>query len=258
MGNQQELIERWNAFLQKIENRFAESLAYAEEACSEQLVSTDYEYETVLRSWQGMKAQVHELIRKIDVVWDTKVMPEMRSLGDFYIDEGYKASDTNDRLTEELFAFERKLEGKLAQRFYDHAIQVANKKASCSQCNADIAIRKDIFRAQYISCGYCNTVNTVQPETKFLKIGWGIVDNIAKIKAQREFDELGRTEEALRLQRKPVANSYWINYENAYYGYWERFFKERITLNSEAAERYEDDMKRKRTEFENYKEIQTK
>ncbi|KPM32540.1 Hypothetical protein I595_958 [Croceitalea dokdonensis DOKDO 023] len=258
MGDQQELINRWDAFLKKIEARFSESLQHAEAACLEQLVETDHDYETVYRSWQGMKAQIHELIQKIDAVWHGKVRPEMQAVGDFYNEEGYKASDTNDRLIDELFRFERILEGKLSQQFYDHAIQIANKKASCSQCDADLEIKKDIFRAQYITCGYCNAVNTVEPETKFIKIGWGIIDNIAALKAQPEYDAMEKASDTLSKQRKTERDdSHWSAYENAYYAYWEKYFNERIKLNSDAKERYEADMQRKRTEFEAYKRIQT-
>lgn len=258
MGNQQELVQRWDGFLKKIEDRFHESLQHAQEACLEQLVETDYDYETVYRSWQGMKAQIHELIQKIDSVWQDKVRPEMLEIGDFYIDEGYKASDTNDRLIEELFAFERQLEGELSKKFYDHAIQIANKKASCSQCDADLEIKKDIFRAQYITCHYCNAVNTLEPETKFIKIGWGVVDNIAAVKAQKEYDAMEKASNVLsKLRKSEIGESHWSSYENAYYAYWEKYFNERIKLNSDAAERYHADMQRKQTEFEDYKRIQT-
>ncbi|MFK7813059.1 MAG: hypothetical protein AB8B59_11230 [Maribacter sp.] len=257
MSNQQELIQRWDAFLQKIESRFKESLVHAEEACQEQLVETDYEYETVFRSWSGMKAQIDELISKIDTVWHSKVRPEMQAVGDFYTDEGYKASESNDRLTEELYAFQRQLEGKLSQQFYDHAIQIANKKASCSQCDANLEIKKDIFRAQYLTCKFCNTVNTVEPETKFMKIGWGIIDNIAAIKAQGQYDAMNNTANAISAYRGQAPTDFWSTYENTYYAYWEKYFNERIKLNSDAQDRYDADMQRKRTEFEKYKRIQT-
>lgn len=258
MGNQQELIQRWDAFLTKITARFYESLQHAEEACLEQMVETDYDYDTVFRSWQGMKAQIHELIQKIDTVWHGKVRPEMQALGNFYNEEGYKASDTNDRLIDELFKFERQLEGKLSQQFYDHAIQIASKKEACSQCDAILEIKKDIFRAQYITCTYCNAVNTVEPETKFVKIGWGIIDNIAALKAQPEYEAMEKALNNLNKRRKTEQDdSHWYAYENAYYAYWEKYFNERIKLNSDAKERYEADMQRKRTEYEEYERIQT-
>ncbi len=257
MATEQELITRWDSFLGKITTRFHESLAHAEEACVDQLIESGYEYETVFIAWQGMKAQIRELIGKIDSTWSEKVAPEMRAIGDFWIDHYHKGSEVSDTLEETLGAFERALKGRLSQQFYDHAILLAEQKHKCTQCDASIVLKKDIFRAQYVTCRYCNTVNTIEPEATFMKIGWGVVDNIAKVRAQAEYDRLRQTEEALREQRKPVDATYWQAYETAYFNYWERFFRERNLLDSESIKRLEADRERKRTEFENFKKIQT-
>lgn len=258
MATKEELIQRWDAFLTKIQERFTDSLAHAEEACKEQLVETDYEYDTVMRSWGGMKAQIDDLIEKIDQTWDAKVGPAMEDIGDFHHDESDKAYDLNHKLTFDLEAFQRKLEGELSQMFYDHAILIANKKASCTQCDADIALRKDIFRAQYITCSFCNAVNTIEPETKFMSIGWGIIDNIAALRTTGEYTVMLKAVDILQGQRGQAGASYWEAYEKSYFGYWEAMYKERMKLSSHAEERYEADMARKLKEFENYKEIQTK
>ncbi|NRD20853.1 hypothetical protein HNV08_12420 [Winogradskyella eckloniae] len=257
MDKKQELINKWDAFLLKIENRFTDSLNHAKEASVAQLEESDYDFETTMRGWQGMKAQIRKLTDKIDEVWDEKVEPQMESVGDFASDEYTKGSNLNDKLEEDLQRFERQLEGELSQIFYDHAIKVADKKHNCTQCDAEIQIRNDLFRAQYITCSFCNTVNTIAPEAKFLKVGWGIVDNIAKVKTQTEFDAMEAAVEAIRLHRGQAPESYWETYKKAHSEYWDRFFKARITLNSELQNRYEDDIKRKQKEFDNYKKIQT-
>jgi hypothetical protein len=258
MASKEELILRWDSFLEKIEIRFNESLAHAEEACHEQLVETNYDYQTVMRSWSGMKAQIDTLVEKIDEVWENKVQPEMELIGDFASDESDKAYDLNHKLVYAIENFQRKLEGELSQKFYDHAIQIANKKSSCSQCNAAIEIKKDIFRAQYISCVFCNAVNTIEPEAKFVKIGWGIADNIAALKTTPYYKDMNLAVNTIQEHRGQAPESYWSTYENAYNTYWEKFFKERIAINSDLDKRFESDMNRKKKEFDNYKEIQTK
>jgi len=257
MATAQELIQRWDAFLAKIEARFNDSLMHAEEACKEQLVETDYEYQTVMRSWGGMKAQMYTLIKKIDETWHAKVGPAMQALGDFAHDESNKAYELNDKLITALEKFHRKLEGELSQLFYDHAIKIASKEAQCSQCDATITLQKNIFRAQYITCAYCNAVNTVEPETKFVKIGWGVVDNIAAMRHVADYEKMQHAVEAIQDYRGKAPDAYWETYEAAYVTYWDKFFKERIMLNADAADRLEEDLARKRKEFENYKEIQT-
>lgn len=256
METKETLIQRWDTFLKKIEERFNESLSHAEEACVSQLEETDFDYYTVFRSWQGMKAQIHVLIQKIDDTWHGKVEPEMRELGDFWTDESYKSSALNDKLIVKLDDFQRTLEGKLSLMFYDHVMLQTEKHINCSQCNAQLAINKSIFRSQYITCSFCNTVNTFEPTTQFLQIGWNVIDNIAALKTIKQYNAMEVASEAIRLQRKPVAQHFWDEYKKAYFNYYEAYFKERIQLNAEAADRYEADMQRKTKEYEDYENIQ--
>ncbi|MDP5229633.1 MAG: hypothetical protein NWQ38_04515 [Cellulophaga sp.] len=256
MATKQELIQRWDGFLAKIEARFNESLVHAEEACVGQLEETDYDYYTVIRAWQGMKSQLYTLIQKIDETWHQKVEPEMRELGDFWTDESYKSSKLSDKLSLRLDKFQRSLEGNLSQRFYDHVMSKAPKHTNCSQCNAEIALKTAVFRAQYVICSFCNTVNTFEPTTQFNQIGWNIVDTIAATKTQHLFELMEEASEAIRLQRKPVDQKYWDDYKKAYFDYYEGYFKARIQLNTEAEARYDADMQRKTKEYEEYERIQ--
>jgi len=253
-----QLIQRWDVFLQKIEQRFNDALTHAEQACTEQLEETDYDYYTVFRSWQGMKAQISNLINQIDTTWYDKVQPQMKAVGDFYTEEGNKASDTNDKLVDHLQHFETLLEGKLSQAYYNHAIAIGFQDFHCSQCDAKLKIKRDLYRAQYVTCHYCNTVNTFEPEAKFMHIGWNIVDNIATIKV---LDKHAKKEQAFAAIQQAKANKaqslhlLWDSYKSAYFDYYESYFKERIKLKPSAQERYDDDIKRKTKEYEDIEKI---
>ncbi len=255
MSTKEELISRWDGFLGKIEIRFNESLQHATDACFEQLERTDYDYLTVIKSWMGIKAQIHDLVSKIDQTWHAKVEPEMRAIGDFWIDESHKASELSDQLTLRLFRYEIELEGTLSQKFYDHAIKLGDVNLNCNQCNATINFKKDLFRAQYVTCPYCTSVNTVQPDPKFVQLGWGIVDNIARLNMIDKYDQMEAAANAISEQRFSAADHFWDTYKEAYFNYYESYFKERIRLKPDAQERYDDDMERKRKEYENYENV---
>ena len=95
MTTKTELIQRWDSFLEKMESRYTESLQQAEEACLAQLVETDYDYYTVFRSWMGIKAQINQIVAKIDETWSDKVRPQMVAINSndyFYEDESRKAN----------------------------------------------------------------------------------------------------------------------------------------------------------------------
>lgn len=262
METQEALIKRWDGFLNKIEERFNESLQQAEEACLDQLVESDYDYTTVLKTWMGIKAQIYNLIQKIDETWHQKVEPEMRAVGgDFWTDESFKSSELNDKLSLELDKFQTILEGKISKQFYDHAIQVSNKDFYCTQCNGKLEVVNDLFRDQYITCNYCQTVNTFQPEVKYLQIGWGIIDNILKAELLPDHQHVEKAVEAIHNQRRPIQDKaleekLWQDYKTVFFNYHEKFFKKRIEMKSDEAKRYEADMKRKTLEFNEYEQIQ--
>jgi hypothetical protein len=260
MATKKELIQRWDAFLQKIEMRYIESLQQAEEACLEQLIETDYDYYTVFRSWQGMKAQIDNILLKIDETWEDKVRPQMEAISDndyFYEDEGFKAEKLSDKLHEIMERFQTVLEGKLSQQFYNHAITIANQDFNCSQCSSPLTIKKDLFRAQYVTCTACNSVNTFEPETKFVQIGWNIIDNIVALQCLPLHDKMDESLEKIKeLRKEHHTDEVWNTYKDTYFTYWETFFKERIKLKSDAQERYKEDMERKRKEYQEYENIQ--
>lgn len=260
MSSQQELIQRWDTFLKKIEICYLESLEQAEEACLAQLEETNYDYYTVFRAWTGMKAQINNIIPKIDETWQRKVLPKMREVDNgsyFYNEQSFKASKLSDALHEKMERFETILQGKLSQRFYDHAKQTVDKNFTCSQCGAPIQVVKDLFRAQYISCGACGSINTFKPETKFIQIGWNAIDNIVALQLLPLHDAMSRAIRNIQDVRKEhQTEEMWEAYKSAYFIYWETYFKERIKLKSDAEKRFKDDMQRKQKEYAEFENIQ--
>jgi hypothetical protein len=256
MNNQEELILKWDTFLEKIQTRFEDSLNQAEEACVDQLIESDYDYNTVFRSWQGMKSQIQNIGEKVDETWEQKVEPQMRAAGDFWMDESRKASELTDSLSEQIQRFQFVLEGKLSKMFYDHVMEVSQKDFNCSQCDGNVEIAKDLFRAQYVTCEYCSTVNEFTPTTKFVEVGSVIVDNIAALRCLDSYDAKNSAYEKLRDHRPPAPDAAWDTYKAAYFNYYETYFKERIKLKPSAKERFEDDMDRKRKEYEEFENIQ--
>lgn len=262
MATKEELIQRWDIFLTKMETRFSESLEHAESACLEQLTETDYDYYTILRTWMGIKSQIGNLKQKIYETWHHTVEPQMKALGEhWYYDENLKQIHLNDTLTERLGSFEIELQGKLAKQFYDHAIQVTNHDFNCSQCGAKIEIVKDLFRAQYVTCHYCQTVNTFEPETKFMQINWNVIDDMVRFELLPLEKEMNNALEEIKALRKPITNKsleekLWQNYKNKYTNYHTTFFKRCIEFSSDRKKRFEDDLNRKEIEFNEYEAIE--
>jgi hypothetical protein len=125
-------------------------------------------------------------------------------------------------------------EGKLSQKYYDHAIELINRDFFCTQCNAPLQVKKDLFRAHYITCNYCSAVNTFEPETKYATIGWNVVDNMAALYALQEYKAM--------LQAKESGAA---AYAKAVRVYYEKYFDERIKLMPHTADTREQDIEKK-------------
>lgn len=228
-----ELIARWDAFLRKIGDRFEESLLQGEQAVLESLEENNYDFYTSLRTLMAIRSQLDaSLIRKIDETWQQQVSPLMQADGGYWIEESYKGHQLSDNLHERLSLWQYITEGKLARKYYDHTILLINRDFCCTQCNGPLQVQKDFFMAQYVTCGYCNTVNTFEPETKYTTIGWNVVDSIAALNALQEYKDM------LKAQTGG-------NYEQAVRRYYEKYFGERIKLMPHTAATREQDIERK-------------
>ena len=235
------LVEKWDAFLEKIETRFTESLAPAEEAVLDQLEEGNYDMVSNMTAWSGIKSQLLKLEDKIETTFDEKVGPQMLEYIERWdlIDQDQKGVKLRESFRPRIERFEIILEGKVAQRFYNHAIQFLNEDFHCTQCSGKLEIKKDIFRTHYVGCDYCNTTNTFTPNNKITEIRW-VVDNIAKHKALKEWDEKEKAREDCKSIRSPrdedskteLANAYdlWEEKEKAF---WTTYFTERATYVSD-------------------------
>ena len=235
------LIAKWDSFLEKIETRFTESLAPAEEAVLDQLEEGNYDMVSNMTAWSGIKSQLLKLEDKIETTFDEKVGPQMLEYIERWdlIDQDQKGVKLRESFRPRIERFEIILEGKVAQRFYNHAIQFLNEDFHCTQCSGKLEIKKDIFRTHYVGCDYCNTTNTFTPNNKITEIRW-VVDNIAKHKALKEWDEKEKAREDCKSIRSPrdedskteLANAYdlWEEKEKAF---WTTYFTERATYVSD-------------------------
>ncbi len=245
---EQALIARWDRFLAKMQTRIDQSLLQAEEATLSQLEDTDYDYYGAYRAWQGIRPHIDTLNEKVEETWSNQVEPQMRSLGDAWMDESFKLATFNDNYHTKLVDFQVQLEGKLSEKFYAHAVTSINQNFTCTQCSAPLEVKKDVFNSQYVDCQYCNTVNTFTPDTKFMQIGWNVLDNICTYRA---FDEYTTMQNALRAYEQADCSArvsegekakLRAKYRDAARAFFERFYNIRAELVPSGADDIEQDV----------------
>ncbi len=246
----QKLVAKWDTFLAKMDTRFEESLLNAEEALLENLDESNFNMTSSMQAWSGIKAQLQNLSDKIEDTFDNKVKPQMLAYKEEWdiIDEGQKGILLGESFYRRIERFQVLLEGKIAQRFYNHAVQLLNNDFHCTQCSAKLEVRKDIFRSHYVSCNYCNTVNTFTPNSKINELQY-VVENIAKMKAIDEWDAMLKAQNELSEIREPAEGEDNTEYiegykkrENAEKKYWAKYFKERYAFLPQYETAYEHDI----------------
>lgn len=245
-----ELVSKWDAFLEKIDMRFQESLTNSEEALLDNLEESNYDLQPTMTAWNGMKAQINKLSDKVEETFENSVEPQMLDYVKEWdlVDERQKGTSLNLSMYLRMERFERIIEGKVALTFYNHAIQEFNQDFNCTQCSGKLEVKADVFRSHYVSCDYCNTVNTFNPSDKIAQIRW-VVENIAEYKAIEEWGEMRKAEEnynnlpckADHEDKTDLIAAFKIREEKERI-YWEKYMKERFTLLPEYKDSFEHDI----------------
>jgi len=244
------LVEKWDTFLEKIKTRFFESLVNAEEALMDNLEESNYDINPTMTAWQGIKAQLMALGDKVDTTFDEKVKPQMLQYKEHYeiLDQAAKGTHLREKIIfDKIDRFEIVLEGKVSLKFYNHAVQFLNEDFHCTQCSAKIEVNKDIFHAHYVTCDYCNTVNTFTPNDKISAIRW-VVDHIAKYKviadwdamqeAREKYNELRSWSQGEDMTKHKIALK---EREDTERKFWTNFFTERAVYLPQYKETIEHD-----------------
>ncbi len=245
------LVEKWDSFLKKIEARFNESLFPAEEAVLDQLEEGNYDMNSNMTAWSGIKAQLLQLADKIETTFVTKVKPQMLEYIEPWelIEQEQKGVKLKESFRPKLQRIEIILEGKVAQKYYDYAIEFLNQDFHCTQCGGKLEIKKDIFRSHYVVCNYCNSTNTFTPSNKITELRW-VVDQIAKYKALKEWDEKEAARKTCKAIRSPKeANDFtklkhaYDNWETKEKAFWTKYFTERAEYVSDYKDTIAHDVK---------------
>lgn len=251
------LIKRWNDFSGKIKDRFYAVLDEAEAQCMQILSDENYKTQPLLVGWQGLKSQLHMLIQKLDDTWQNQVAPYNNYDEPWYTMQNQLYADTNE-MHRRLSNREGEIMGRCSEAFYQHAIRHYNRDFLCSQCRAPITVNNDIFHAHYVTCSYCNRVNTYEPPTQIREIEWFCVDNLAAYRNREKKQQLDEATQKITSARvEEDKRKAWAELELLHKDYYTAFLQERISILPAQAAFFEKDMEGKMREFYQFKAIHT-
>ncbi|UUV22375.1 hypothetical protein [Paenimyroides aestuarii] len=244
--NESALVTRWESFVQKTQQRFDETLTESTQLLIEQLQDTDYDYQTVFRTWSAVKNQIFQLIDTIDNAWNHKVEPLLKKEGDAWYTVRLSVGDIENNLHQRLEVHDLYIQGKLSELQYQHLLPNVNKDYNCTQCGAIVRINPKIFRAQYITCNACNTTNTIDLETNYVHLVHQL-ESIAAYQNLELFKTMQSALAELQAERPPAPEHLWNAYQTAYENYQNAKLESLQTLRTLS----EEEVQTKREKFQN-------
>jgi len=176
-AEQAALKERFNGFLQKIDDRLTELMTEAENGLGALFAEHPDDPLVVGNALTGLDHQIDQLRTKVQETWDAQIEPAFSKLGDgAFLDVGL------DRKEDFLLAFGERWDtfktGAMVA-FYENMRPLAEAALKhehrCSACGAVIELPSQTAPAS-IYCPFCRAVNQVIPEavvTQYYGTGFG-------------------------------------------------------------------------------------
>jgi|GEM_PF-765393 len=208
----QQLVSRWDGFLEKIKARYYEILQQAEGPLNDVINNIEYDTVIIHNITTALKYQtVDELGKKAEDGWK-KMRGEMEKIGASWDDTNFQASKGflfKNWMRVEFQKFRIHTFANAARKILDNVKKHIDEKKlhRCTQCGADLPIKIYSFMAINIKCESCGSVNTYQPDDRIRALEYYVINNLAEENALNE---------KLAVQTdKSKAKDYYLKY----YGY---------------------------------------
>jgi hypothetical protein len=180
MSTQQQLLDRWRAFLTKVTARLRDVLAEAERGCADLVQSNPTDPITLTNVMSALQARKNGLDRKINDTFSQQVSQQIADGSSAFTHEDMRGSATqihgklldvaeNDMknalawMDETWERFRVRWSAQMVRAMWPHAQAAMQKPVACSRCGAPIqpTVR---HQAESVTCKGCNSVNQVSPE----------------------------------------------------------------------------------------------
>ena len=213
MANYEELVARWDGYLQKLKDRFFEILKQADGPLNETINGLQYDDIVIINIKTGLHNQtVNALLAKANEGWSF-MMAEANKSGGLSWKQQQEQKGKIDIFREwlevEFLKFETGLFAKAARKILENVKSHIDEKKlhRCTQCGAELPINVFSFMAINLKCDSCGSVNTYQPDDRVRALEYYVITPLAE-------------EAALPEKIAARANKYAMkDYYKKYYGF---------------------------------------
>jgi hypothetical protein len=186
--------ERWTAFLDKVEAHVRDLLARAAPALPLLVDLKQFDTTPFANALTAVRLQAGEAIRRIETTWSQKASATLLEALEGEPDAPAQLEAELQRGEERRWQLERLLReaevniaAEAARKLLAEAQRVLAQRFACSQCQAALPLRQQFFRSYYVTCSYCNTVNTFEPGLTARMVEHFAVHALAEAGAQPEY-----------------------------------------------------------------------
>jgi hypothetical protein len=218
-----DVIARWDGFLAKIKDRFAQIMDESRQGCAALLQHTGGDPTAMSNAWTGMRSRALDLQAKIDDTFSAQVEPAFEdadapgAITDRERDKGRALRHWMERECErtevEIFAAAgRELLGRGRAEQGDGF--------SCTQCGGRLPLPES-FQAVDVKCPYCGTLVTYEPGSR-LRLAAGFTHYLARAETWDGWIAWQDAERRLHDQREPRIEHFKA-LERAQVEYWRAY-----------------------------------
>ncbi|MCD4793505.1 MAG: hypothetical protein K8R54_09750, partial [Bacteroidales bacterium] len=190
MTEKEQIIQRWDTFIDKIKLRCNELIGQANAGTDAFIPQIMYDTNAINNAWTGIEGQVSQLGHKLNDAWDKMdiLFDKAGSTSKETDIERAKKEETNIYLNWE---YEKNYILAIAKAARQILFNVKshineNKIHNCTQCGNQLDINIYTFRAKNIKCDACGSVNTYKPDDRIVVLESWVLVPLAKEHALAE------------------------------------------------------------------------
>lgn len=238
------VLQRWQQFLQQLEERFQSVLAEVEEASSMLLVQDEDEPGAVAAAWSQAHGQAVDLAICMADAWTDQFEPRLRSYGaasNVLSSARTQLAIVHDRMEVELEQTRLRVFAETSRIRWVRALRDAPSQLGCSCCGARQPIPAT-FGPTEVACPSCGARIDYCPTERVLALAGSCVHALCEEAAWEAWLAMRRAEHGLHAA--PYETLELLRaYEQAQIAYWHAYLQTRVALLPYTAASFSDDLR---------------
>jgi hypothetical protein len=166
MSSEAQIIQRWDARIADILARSDELLGQAKTASEPLIEALRSDMGPLTQSWMAVEHRMHQHGEEVSEAWDevSDELAEVDDPGDGLMDrEGGKRDLTQVEIEIRFQRARIEVMARAAEKMRAAALATDARERRCTQCGAPLDRVKPVSQALNVECGYCASMNTIEP-----------------------------------------------------------------------------------------------